>query len=280
MDKVITIPFIDGYCFIYIDVKQAEPRTIFSAIGSELVKCDDIYLHLAHGDKGQRDKIKKNFLASLYSGNIANALPSEYGEDLNKIIAFEQELADYAEQTDYLKTKLGEKISTTKDKALNTYAQSLTAVLLAAFFENVVSHGRGLGIDITPVFFQHDAIIYQFPIKWFLHIDLLIRKYFRAACKKYFDIDYPYKKQLLLKNWADKYSYDFQLNKMELTLCLPEVGRDYFLSHLAQNYSFRVMSKTGQSITIKLIECLPNIDWWFLPFEKSVEEHLNNTIFS
>ena len=280
MNKMINIPFVDGYCFIYIDVKQAEPRTIFSAIGSDLVKCEDIYLQLAHGNKEQRDRIKKNFLASLYSGNIATALPSEYDDDLAKIMAFEKELADYAEQTGYLKSKLGEKIPTTKEKALNTYAQSLTAVLLAAFFENVVSHGRGLGIDITPVFFQHDAIIYQFPIKWFLHIDLLIRKYFRAACKKYFDIDYPYTKELLLKNWGDKYNYNFHLNKMELTLSLPEIERDYFLSHLAQNYTFNVINKTAQNIVIKLTECLPNIDWWFIPFEGNVEEHLNSTIFS
>ena len=275
--------FIDGTCFVYIDIKQAEPRTIFSAIHSDLVKADDIYLQLAHGNKTQREKIKKTFLACLYSGNLSKAIPLEYNDDLIKLTAFEQELQEHAESTGFLKTRLGEVIPTTKEKALNAYAQSLTAVLLAAFFENVVSHGRELGIDIAPVFFQHDAIVYQMPIKWLLHVDLLIRKYFRAACKKYFDIDYPYKLKLYINNWLEEVEYKFTLNKLALSLVFHNNEADYCLQNLAQNYTFNIIKKEIQGndirYSIKLTECLPNIDWWFLPFEETVEEHLNSIVF-
>lgn len=270
--------FEDGYCFVYIDVKQAEPRTILSAVHSDLVNEEDIYLKLANNDIVSREKIKKNFLASLYSGKLTNAFPPEYSEDLNKILAFEKDLADYAERTGFLKTRLGEVIPTTKEKALNSYAQGLTAVLLAAFFQNVVNKGRSLGFDIAPVFFQHDAIVYQMPIKWLLHVDLLIRKYFRAACKKYFDIDYPYKLKLYINNWLEEVEYKFTLNKLALSLVFHNNEADYCLQNLAQNYTFNIIKKEDQGndirYSINLTECLPNIDWWFYKFEDKVEDHL------
>ena len=209
---------------------------------------------------------------------MANALSGEYAEDLNKILAFEKELQEYAETTGFLKSRLGEVIPTTKEKALNTYAQSLTAILMATFFQNVINKGRALGIDIAPVFFQHDAIVYQVPIKWLLHADLLIRKYFRAACKKHFEIDYPYKLKLYISNWQQEVKYSFVLNKLDLTLTFLNNEADYCLQNLAQNYVFNILKEEKLEnctrYSIKLTECLPNIDWWFYKFEDKVEDHL------
>ena len=261
---------LDGYMGAYLDVSQAEPRTIAfktkePALLNIFKQGADFYKELAikallkqknlndtienrnllqdNEIMTKRQQQKTEFLQFLYGNNDK----TEY-ECINQFVVSNKE---YAQNNGYIKTFLGEKITADIDRldttSTNLVVQSFTAVILASFFYSAIEKANSLGIDCTPKVFVQDSIILEFPIKFLIHIDLICRKYFREACYKYFEVDYAYKWQVMF-NLLSHYNYSFNVDTLELSIDMDSRFKTYFLDHFASNYKFKIVSENNRQV--------------------------------
>jgi len=223
----------------------------------------------------QRGLYKTLILSGIYGQSIANlsktaGIPKEVGQEIwegfmgpmKKVQEFRDENIRYATEHGYIRTILGERVRTKKNKlfttANNAAVQGFTAVILACFFFNCVERAMDLGIDATSKMVIHDSQTIEFPINQLFKMDLICRKHFRQSCKKYFGCDYKYDWDLLL-DLMKHIPYNFNKETGIATFTLWTEKVDYLLDHLSGSYDFKVTKReefidkdvTGMSLILK-----------------------------
>lgn len=274
----------------------------------------------------ERGKFKKLILSGIYGQSI-KTLSAEAGLSLEdgmdiwnsfigqmvEVARFRDENIEYGSKTGFAKTILGEKIPLNMKRiwttANNTVVQNFTAVILATFFYNCIERAINLGINVSSKFVIHDSQTIEFPINKLFHMDLICRKYFRQACRKYFKPDYKFDWDLLL-DLMDHMPYSFNIETGEVSVRLWTEKVDYFLDHLSTSYSFNVVSRTNKDnckgergrdkflkqnpgkyhalsisekfrqnkqteLKLQLTEPLKDIDWWYEPLKPTFDEHVS-----
>lgn len=274
--------------------------------------------------KEQRSLYKVIILSGIYGRSIKSlsesaGVPYKVGKEIwdgfmgpmKKVTEFRDNNIAYAQKNGYINTILGEKIPCDTERAFTTAnnwaVQGFTAVILAAFFYNCVEKALNLGIDTTVSMVIHDSCTISFPINRLFHMDLICKKYFRQACRKYFKPDYKFDWDLLL-DLMKHMPYELNLTTGVASFTLWSEKVDYLLDHLATNYKFKVIQRedflepdkdgakmlvnTGKNkyhlvmenerfrqlkqtnLKIQLTERLKDIDWWSVPLEPTFLEHI------
>ncbi|MCQ2209122.1 MAG: DNA polymerase [Paludibacteraceae bacterium] len=229
---------------------------------------------------------------------------------MKKVTEFRDMNIDYAQRTGYIKTILGEKVPCELDRlfttANNFAVQGFTAITLAAFFYNCIERAMDFGIDVTSKMVIHDSQTIEFPIGRLFHMDLICKKHFRQACRKYFKADYKFDWDLLLDLMKHMpYELDLTTGIASFTIWSEKV--DYLLDHLASSYKFKVIQRDEweephtdgidaiigkcknkyhtiinnerfrqfkqTNLKIQLTERLKNIDWWYEPLPATFSEY-------
>lgn len=275
--------------------------------------------------KDRRSKYKTLILSGIYGQSI-KTLSSQAGmsyEDgkevwdgfigqMKEVAKFRDENIEWAKANHYYHAILGEKIPAVMKRIMTTanngVVQGFAAILLATFFYNCIERAMDYGIDVTSKMVIHDSQTIEFPINKLFHMDLICRKHFQQACKKYYLCNYKYDWDLLLDMSKHiPYTFDINTGNVELTLWSEKV--DYFLDHLSTGYQFKVDSvenfevheeygmdtilartrghyhnilmdesfqQTKQStVKLHLTEPLKDLDFWSKPLPDSLDEYMH-----
>ena len=207
----------------------------------------------------QRGLYKQLILSGIYGQSIdklskSAGVSKEIGHEIwdgfmgpmKKVQEFRDENIRYATENGVIRSILGERVATKKSRlyttANNAAVQGFTAVILACFFFNCIERAMSMGVDTTSKMVIHDSQTIEFPINQLFRMDLICRKHFRQACKKYFYCDYKFDWDLLLDLMKHiPYKFDIETGKAYFTLWTEKV--DYLLDHLAESYDFKVTKR-------------------------------------
>lgn len=275
--------------------------------------------------KVQRGKYKTLILSGIYGQSIktlsANAgLTYEDGKavwdgfigQMKTVAKFRDENIEWAKEHHYYKSILGEKIPAVMKRIMTTanngVVQGFAAILLATFFYNCIERAMSYGIDVTSKMVIHDSQTIEFPINKLFHMDLICRKHFQQACKKYYICNYKYDWDLLL-DMKHHMPYSFDINTGEVNINMWTEKVDYLLDHLATSYSFKILNrenyvdqeeagmdliishckghyhsimnneaflqKKKTNVKLQLTEPLKNIDFWSEHLPDTLEEYVH-----
>lgn len=275
--------------------------------------------------KVRRGKYKQLILSGIYGQSIKTlsknaGLTYEDGKEvwdgfigqMKTVAKFRDENIAWAKEHHYYHSILGEKIPAVMKRIMTTanngVVQGFAAILLAMFFYNCIERGMDQGIDVTSKMVIHDSQTIEFPIKNLLHMDLICRKHFHQACKKYYICNYKYDWDLLL-DMKHHMPYQFNIETGEITVNMWQEKVDYFLDHLAVNYHFNVverenyyddeeaamdlllsvnkghyhsimnteafLQKKKTNLKLQLTEPLKNVDFWSEPLPDTLEEYVH-----